>query len=87
MSRKTKNHRANKHHKMVTKLCLFLAASRRRSPSPCFRWSKLLSRSTDRGISKAGEPSSPTFSRTLPLIGTMTFVASRQLSRVLPLEG
>ena len=72
---------------MVTKLCLFLAARRRRSSSPCLRWSKLLSRSTDRGISKAGEPSSPTFSRTLPLIGTMTFVASRQLSPVLPRGG
>ena len=33
------------------------------------------------------EPSNPTFSRTFPLIGTMTFVASRQLSRVLPLDG
>ena len=83
----TKNHRANRHHRMVTKLCLFLAARRRRNSSPCFRWSKLLSRSTERGISKAGEPSSPTLSRTFPLIGTMTFVASRQLSPVLPLDG
>ena len=87
VSRKKNIHRANRHQKMVTKLCLFLAARPRRNPSPCFRWSKLLSRSTDLGISKAGEPSSPTFSRTGPLIGTMTFVASRQLSRVLPRGG
>ena len=53
-------------------------AARRRS----FRSSKARSRCTERGISKGGEPSSPTSSRTGPSIGTMTFVASRQLSPV-----
>ena len=72
---------------MVTRLCLFLAARRRRSSSSLFRSSNLLSRSTVRGISKLGEPSRPTPSRTFPSIGTMTFVASRQLSPVLPCEG
>jgi hypothetical protein len=87
VTRKTNSHRANRHHKMVMKLCLFLAARPRRNSSPRFRWSNRLSRSTDRGISKGGEPSSPTFSRTLPSIGTMTFVASMQLSPVLPRGG
>ena len=45
------------------------------------------SRSTVRGISKLGEPSRPTPSRTGPSIGTMTFVASRQLSPVRPCAG
>ena len=72
---------------MVTRLCLFLAARRRRSSSPLIRWSNRLSRSTVRGISKLGEPSSPTPSRTFPSIGTRTFVASRQLSPVLPCGG
>ena len=72
---------------MVARLCLFLAARRRRNSSPVFRWSNLLSRWTERGISKQGEPRSPTFSRIFPSIGTMTFVASRQLSPVLPPAG
>ena len=72
---------------MVTMLCRFLARRRRRSSSPRLPWSNPLSRSTVRGISKLGEPSSPTSSRTLPSIGTMTFVASRQLSPVLLCAG
>ena len=73
---------------MVTRLCLFLAARRRRSPlRVAARWSNVLSRSTVRGISKLGEPSSPTFSRTLPSMGTSTFVPSRQLSPTLLCEG
>ncbi len=49
--------------------------------------SKVQSRITDRGISNGGEPSSPTPSRTGPSSGTITLVASRQLSPVLPPEG
>ena len=72
---------------MVTVLCRYLAARRRRSWSPLVRWSNRLSRWTVRGISKLGEPRSPTFSRTSPSIGIMTFVARRQLSPVLPCAG
>ena len=72
---------------METRLCLFLAARRRRIASPLARSLSLLSRSTVRGISKLGEPRSPTPSRTSPSIGTRTFVARRQLSPVLACEG
>ena len=71
---------------MVPRLCLFLAAEPAAQSSALSR-SNLLSRSTERGISKAGEPSRPTPSRTFPSTGTMTLVASRQLSPVLPCEG
>ena len=72
---------------MVRMLYRFFAARRRRSWSPVRRWSNRLSRSTDRGISKHGEPSRPTPSRIFPSSGTITFVASRQLSPVLPPGG
>ena len=45
------------------------------------------SRSTMRGISKHGEPSSPTFSRTGPSIGIMVLVPSRQFAPVRPSTG
>ena len=40
-----------------------------------------------RGISKAGEPSSPTFSRTGPSIGIMVLVPSSTFTPVLPFGG
>src|SRR5207245_1380456 len=55
-----------------------------RGSCPVRRWSNRLSRSTDRGISKQGEPSRPTPSRILPSSGIIAFVASRQLSQVRP---
>ena len=62
----------------VTRLCRFLAASAAaqlaRAPS---RRAGCRARRM-RGISKLGEPSSPTPSRTGPSIGTITLVASRQ---------
>ena len=72
---------------MVCRLCRFLAASRRRTSSPVAIWTNVLSRSTVRGISKLGDPSRPTPSRTSPSIGTRTFVARRQLSPVRPCAG
>ena len=87
VSTKAWNHRASRCSPRVTRLWRFLAARRRRRSSPLARWANLVSRSTVRGISKLGEPSSPTPSRTSPSIGTMTFVARRQLSPVLPCEG
>src|SRR2546427_3420305 len=54
---------------MVRMLYRFFAASPRRSSTPVRRWSNRLSRSTDRGISKQGEPSRPTPSRILPSSG------------------
>lgn len=72
---------------MVAALCRFLAVRPVRSSSPVFMRSKLLSRWTDRGISKLGEPRRPTSSRILPSTGTMTLVASRQLAPVRPPAG
>jgi hypothetical protein len=80
------SHRTSSRNAMVVTLCAFLAASLRCN-SAGLSSSSLLSRSTDRGISKAGEPSRPTPSRISPSIGTMTFVASRQLSPVRPWAG
>ena len=55
---------------MVRRLCAFLARSAAQ-PAPLLRWSNRASRSTVRGISKQGEPSSPTPSRTGPSRGTI----------------
>ena len=38
VSRKTNIHRAKRHHKMVTKLCLFLPARPRRNSLPLLQW-------------------------------------------------
>ena len=54
---------------MVTQVVPVLRGERRRSSSPSLRWSNRLSRSTERGISKQGEPSRPTPSRTSPSSG------------------
>jgi hypothetical protein len=51
------------------------------------RWSNWESRATERGISKGGEPSRPTFSRTGPSIGTITLVASRTFSPIFAAVG
>ena len=72
---------------MVRRLYRFFAARRRRSSSPVRRWSNRLSRSTDRGISKDGEPSRPTPSRICPSSGIIALVASRQFSPVRPPAG
>jgi hypothetical protein len=70
----------NRYRAIVTVLCLVFAARRCRSTSGRVRWSNRPSRWTDRGISKHGEPRSPTPVRTGPSTGTMAFVAIRQLS-------
>src|SRR5213076_1373840 len=79
--RKTPSHRVDKKIPIVRRLNRFFAARPRRSASPVRRWSNRQSRSTDRGISKGGEPSKPTPSRTLPSRGTITFVPRRTMSR------
>src|SRR5205809_7382699 len=82
--RKTPTHRVKRKIPMVRRLNRFFAARPRRSASPVRSWSYRLSRSTDRGISKGGEPSKPTPWRILPSSGTIAFTARRQLSAVLP---
>ena len=72
---------------MVPRLCRFFARSRRRNSSPVLRWSKRGSLVTERGISKHGEPSSPTLARTGPSRGTMALVAIKQFSPVRPPAG
>ena len=72
---------------MVAALCLFLALSRCRRRRLVLRWPNCWSEWTERGISKEGEPSRPTPSRTGPLTGIMTLVASRQSSPVRPPAG
>ena len=72
---------------MVTALCRFLAVSAAPRAGSVLSWSNWWSRWTVRGISKQGEPSRPTPSRTGPATGIMTFVASRQLSPVRPPAG
>src|SRR5213594_3196094 len=84
--RKTPSHRVSRNMPIVRRFNRFFAARPRRSASPVRRWSNRLSRSTERGISKGGEPSKPTPSRILPSIGTITLIASRQLSAVLAAE-
>ncbi len=63
---------------VATLYFVFSATSRRRVGSSTIL--RCASRSTTRGISKAGEPRSPTFSRTGPSVGIMTLVASRQFA-------
>ena len=78
-------HRTSRAKAKVPRLCLFLAASRRRRS--VLSSSRLVSRRTERGISKLGEPSRPTPSRTFPSIGTMTLVAEQAVVARLPLGG
>ena len=70
----------------MTALCLFLALSACRAAAGP-ELGELPVAATERGISKQGEPSRPTPSRTGPVTGIMTLVASRQLSPVRPPAG
>jgi hypothetical protein len=65
---------------MLRMLCRFFAGRSRFLASSIFSSSNWASRWTDRGISKGGEPSKPTFLRIVPSIGIITFVARRQFS-------
>ena len=72
---------------IVPRLCRFFARSRVRNSALVRRWSKRSSAVADRGISKQGEPSSPTLARTGPSSGTMALVAIMQFSPVRPPAG
>src|SRR5256885_2913474 len=61
--RKTPSQRVSRKMPIVRRLNRFFAARPRRRASPVRRWSNRLTRSTERGISKGGEPSKPTPSR------------------------
>ena len=71
----------------VTRLWRFFRRIRCCRISSSMNGLKNLSRSTARGISKHGDPRSPTFSRTGPSIGIMTLVPSRQFAPVRPSGG
>ena len=71
---------------MVTGLCRFLAARPRRSSSALATF-ELLSRSTDAGSRSWASPAGPRLPGPVRRSGTMTFVARRQLSPVLPCAG
>ena len=65
---------------MVTSCARSSRRAGARAPSAPIAASMSMSRAAARGISKAGEPSRPTFSRTGPSIGAITLVANMQLS-------
>jgi hypothetical protein len=72
---------------MVLAFETFLRRSRSARAAGSDQVFTLWSRSTVRGISKLGDPRRPVFVRTGPSIGTITFVARRQLSPTLAFCG